>query len=105
MLQQLVRVIRDRRDNPPARSYTTTLLAGGVPTIGAKIEEEAAELVEAAAETGPDARLHMIHEAADVLFHLLVLLRYRDIEWEEIEAELGRRFGICGLDEKESRAQ
>ena len=103
LLQQLMGVIRDRKVNPPPRSYTTTLFAGGVEKIGRKIMEEAAEVVEAAGERGSEGRQHLIHEAADLVYHLCVLLGLKDIPWEEVEAELGRRFGICGLDEKESR--
>ncbi len=96
-------VIQDRKANPPARSYTTSLFAGGVAKIGAKIVEEAGEVVQAGAESGDDGRQHLVHEAADLVYHLCVLLGYRDVGWEEIERELGRRFGISGLDEKESR--
>ncbi len=103
LLQQLMGVIHDRKVNPPPRSYTTTLLAGGVEKIGRKILEEAAEVVEAAGEPGSDGRQHLIYEAADLVYHLCVLLGLKDIDWEEVEAELGRRSGICGLDEKESR--
>jgi phosphoribosyl-ATP pyrophosphohydrolase len=103
-LGRLVAVIRDRKFHPPERSYTTTLFQGGVERIGAKITEEAAELVEAAAEPDEPGRQHVIHESADLVYHLLVLLRYRDVEWSEVEAELGRRLGISGLDEKESRS-
>ncbi len=103
VLPQLMAVIHDRKVNPPARSYTTTLLAGGVEKIGEKIVEEAHEVVQAAGEGGDDGRQHLVHEAADLVYHLCVLLGYRDVGWEEIELELGRRCGICGLDEKESR--
>ncbi len=57
----------------------------------------------AAAEPGPAGRAHTIHEAADVIYHLFVLLGYRDISLAEVEAELARRFGISGVDEKASR--
>ena len=65
--------------------------------------EEAAEVVEAAEGSDAEQRAHLVYESADLLYHLCVLLGYRDIEWAEVEAELGRRFGISGLDEKESR--
>ncbi len=96
-------VIQDRKANPPERSYTTKLLAGGIEKMGAKILEEAGEVVQAAAEPGAEGREHFVYEAADVVFHLCVLLGYKDVAWQEVEAELGRRFGICGLDEKEAR--
>ena len=100
---QLMRTIEDRRANPPERSYTTTLFAGGVDKIGAKITEEAAEVVESAAEAGDQGRAHLIHEAADLIYHLFVMLGHREIRLDELEAELARRFGISGLDEKASR--
>ena len=97
-------VIEDRRNNPSEKSYTTRLLTGGVDKIGAKIIEEAAEVVEAAREPGDAGRSHVVYEAADVIYHLFVLLGHREIRLDEIEAELARRFGISGLDEKASRA-
>lgn len=102
-LQRLMSVIEDRKRNPPERSYTTSLFAGGVDKIGAKIAEEAAEVVEAAGETGPEGRQHLVYEAADLIYHLFVMLGYRNIPLEQVEAELARRFGTSGLDEKESR--
>lgn len=105
VLARLMAVIEDRKRNPPERSYTTRLLAGGVEKIGEKINEEAAEVVDAAAESGHEGRDHLVHEAADLIYHLLVMLAYRDISLAEVEAELGRRFGVSGLDEKESRQQ
>ena len=95
---------RRAKANPPAkRSYVVTLLEGGVPAIGAKVVEEAAEVVEAADEAGEEGRRHLVREVADLLFHTLVLLGRRDIPLAEVEAELARRFGIGGIEEKELR--
>ena len=96
-------VIEDRKANRPEKSYTTKLLAGGVEKIGSKVTEEAAEVVEAAGEPGDAGRSHTIAEAADVLYHLFVLLAHRDIALADVEAELAKRFGISGLDEKAAR--
>ena len=104
ILARLMAVIEDRKQNPSEKSYTTSLLRGGIDKIGEKISEEAAEVVAAAAEPGDPGRAHTILEAADLLYHLFVLLGYRDIRLAEVEAELARRFGISGLDEKASRA-
>lgn len=104
-LVRLMRTIEDRKANPPERSYTTKLLRGGVEKIGEKILEEAREVVEAAAEAGPEGHNHLVHEAADLIYHLFVMMGYRDVALDEVEAELARRFGISGLDEKASRAQ
>ena len=98
ILRELMAVIEDRKVNRPADSYTTKLFDGGVDAMGAKIREEAAELVAA----GP-AREDVIHEAADLIYHLLVMLAYRDVKLADVEAELARRFGTSGLDEKTSR--
>jgi phosphoribosyl-ATP pyrophosphohydrolase len=85
------------------KSYTAKLLAGGVTKIGPKVTEEAAELVEAAAEPGDEGRAHFVYEAGDLLYHTLVLLRWRGVDLAEVEQELARRFGVSGLDEKASR--
>ncbi len=105
VLAQLMAVIEDRKANPPAKSYTTTLFAGGVPKIGEKILEEADEVVEAAGEAGEEGRAHLVREAGDLIYHLFVMLGHRDVKLAEVEAELAKRFGISGLDEKASRAQ
>ncbi|MEO6811692.1 MAG: phosphoribosyl-ATP diphosphatase [Isosphaeraceae bacterium] len=104
ILQALMAVIAERKTQPPARrSYVATLLQGGVPAIGAKITEEAGEVVSAATEPGPEGRAHLVHEVADLLFHTLVLLGLQDVPWTDVEAELARRFGVSGIDEKEAR--
>ncbi len=105
ILARLMAVIQDRKRNPPPRSYTTSLLAGGVKKIGAKISEEAAEVVEAAGEAGEEGRAHLVEEAADLIYHLLVMLAYRDADLADVERVLGERFGISGIDEKESRTK
>ena len=79
------------------------MLAGGVPKIGAKVTEEAAEVVEAAGESGEAGRKHFLHEVGDLLYHLLVLMRFRHCTLNDVETELARRFGVSGLDEKASR--
>jgi phosphoribosyl-ATP pyrophosphohydrolase len=103
ILPQLMAVIRGRKDHPPPRSYTASLVAGGVDQIGAKVLEEAHEVVAAARGTGEPGRQHLIHEVADLIYHVLVLLASRDANWQEVEAELFRRFGVSGLDEKAAR--
>lgn len=103
VLHKLMEVIEDRKRNPPEKSYTTSLLAGGVVRIGKKILEESKEVVEAAGESGEEGRQHVIREAADVIYHLLVLLAHKEASLTEVEAELAKRFGISGIDEKASR--
>jgi phosphoribosyl-ATP pyrophosphohydrolase len=103
VFHQLMSVLEDRKINPPPNSYTARLYSGGDAKIGAKIAEEAHELVEAAGETGDQGRRHIIYEASDVIYHLLVLLAHHNIKLEDIETEIARRFGQSGLDEKASR--
>jgi phosphoribosyl-ATP pyrophosphohydrolase len=100
---QLMQTIADRKTNPSEKSYTTKLLTGGVAKIGAKITEEAAEVVEAAGEPGDAGRTHFTCECADLLYHLFVMLAHKEVALAEVEAELARRFGISGLEEKASR--
>jgi phosphoribosyl-ATP pyrophosphohydrolase len=100
---RLMAVIELRRDRPPEKSYTTTLLAGGVDKIGGKIREEADEVVAAAGEPADAGRDHTVREAADLVYHLFVLLAHRRVRLADLEAELERRFGTSGLDEKASR--
>ncbi len=102
-LDLLEETISFRKAASDQKSYTAKLLAGGVKKIGSKITEEAAEVVEAAGESGEEGRQHTILEAADLLYHLLVLLAAREVKLEEVESELARRFGVSGLEEKASR--
>lgn len=104
ILNALMEVIAERKRNPPAeRSYVVSLLKAGVPKIGAKITEEAAEVIEAASESGAEGDAHLVREIADLVFHSMVMLGYRDLKWSAVEVELGRRFGLSGIAEKESR--
>ena len=81
-------------------SYTRKLIDRGVSHCAKKLGEEAVEA--AIAAVGED-REHMIAEAADVLYHLLVVLHVRGISLAEVEGELGRRTQQSGLDEKAAR--
>ena len=103
-LDQLMSLIEDRRKNPPERSYTTHLFNGGVERIGAKVTEEAAEVVEAAG-LSDEARRHkeLTHESADLLYHLFVMMAFAGVRLDDVAGELARRFGTSGLDEKASR--
>jgi len=102
ILRRLMRVIEDRKVERPPDSYTTRLLDGGATVVGAKLREEADELVEAAFDPVPDRR-QVVHEAADLIYHLLVLLAAADVKLDDVETELQRRFGTSGLAEKASR--
>jgi len=102
-LVKLERTINARAKKPNAKSYTSQLLAGGVPKIGAKIVEEAAELVEAAGEPGQAGHEHFIREMGDLFYHLLVMLCHKNCSLHDVEAELARRFGVSGIEEKAAR--
>src|SRR5204862_4196585 len=102
-LEKLERTIAARAANPTGKSYTSQLLGGGVKMIGAKIVEEAAEVVEAADETGDAGREHFIREVGDLVYHLLVLMRQQNCSLADLEGELARRFGVSGIVEKAAR--
>ena len=109
ILTRLAGIIQDRKKNPPPRSYTTSLMQGGVEKIGEKVLEEAVELVDAARELekqenrDSDSSAHLVAEAADLVYHLLVMLGYFELTLAPVENELDRRFGVSGLDEKAAR--
>jgi phosphoribosyl-ATP pyrophosphohydrolase len=102
VLDCLYRVIQDRKNNPSGqeKSYTVSLFQRGLDTILKKTGEEAVELV-IAGKGGK--REEIVYEAADLIYHMLVLLGFYDIAPADIYDELRRRFGISGITEKESR--
>ena len=99
-LDRLFAVIEARKSADPGSSYTAKLLAGGTTAITAKITEEAAEVVAAALAEGHEA---LTRESADLLYHLCVLWADRGIQPADVWADLARREGVSGLDEKASR--
>jgi phosphoribosyl-ATP pyrophosphohydrolase len=106
IMQALMKVIQERKARESREpSYVVDLMRGGVAKIGGKIVEEAAEVVEAGDETGDIGRAHLVKEVADLVFHAMVLLGYRDATWDQVEAELARRFGISGIAEREARGR
>jgi len=99
-LESLEQVIASRKGSDAGRSYTARLLAGGVAAAGVKVTEEAGELVQAAAAESDD---RVVSEAADLMYHTLVLLACRELPLARVEDELARRFGVSGLAEKAAR--
>jgi phosphoribosyl-ATP pyrophosphohydrolase len=87
-LSNLFSIIEERKAHPHPDSYTNKLMAAGEDTILRKIGEEFVEVFLAAKGEG-DQRL--IEETADLLYHTLVLLSFRDLSLHQVEAELGRR--------------
>lgn len=108
VFDRLMLEIHRRAEELPAGSYTTKLIQGGVEKMGAKVTEEAREVVEAAAAVERDPNLdtaHLIYEACDVIYHLWVLLGSRGISVDQLRSELERREGVSGLEEKRRRNQ
>lgn len=100
IIQQLTQVLAARREADPTSSYVAGLYAKGMQAMLAKVEEESGEVLDAA-RNGDDA--HLIHEVADLWFHTTVMLIHRGLDPQQVLAELQRRFGTSGLDEKASR--
>jgi phosphoribosyl-ATP pyrophosphohydrolase len=100
-LSRLEQTIAQRRRTAPDQSYVAQLHAQGLPVIARKLGEEAVETVIAALSGDRD---ELVCEAADVLFHLLVLLSAKGVNLAEVLAELDRREGLSGLDEKAARS-
>jgi phosphoribosyl-ATP pyrophosphohydrolase/phosphoribosyl-AMP cyclohydrolase len=100
-LATLERELISRQHSTAEKSYTKSLLEKGVSAIGAKIDEEAGELV-AALEGETDDRV--ASEAADLLYHMLVGLRARDISWSRVIEVLAARAGQSGHVEKAARS-
>lgn len=99
-LQDLEARVKERAQASAETSYTRKLLDKGVTHCAKKLGEEAIETVMAA--TGED-RGRVIAEAADLLYHLLVVLHARGVSLAEVEAALAERKGISGLEEKAAR--
>ncbi|GFO65299.1 phosphoribosyl-ATP diphosphatase [Geomonas paludis] len=100
IISAVYRVIQERKANPSENSYTASLMAKGIDKILKKLGEEATEVV-IAGKGGK--REEIVYETADLFFHSLVLLGFYDIDPEEVYAELRRRFGMSGIEEKNSR--
>ena len=105
-LQRLAAIIEERKSADPDSSYVAQLHHKGLEKILAKVAEEADETIEAAREAEQDGNIeHIIYETADLWFHTLVMLAKLGTGPEAVLAELDRRFGVSGLDEKASREQ
>ncbi len=102
ILDAVYHVIQERRQNPNEKSYVASLFNKGLDKILGKIGEEATETAVAGKGGNPD---EVVYEAADLFFHTLILLGYYDLPPERIYAELRRRFGMSGIEEKESRTK
>ena len=100
ILLALEKILEERKLSSEDKSYVSSLYSQGTKKILEKITEESNEVIQAVNKEGKD---QVIHEVADLWFHLLVLLRHENIKVEEVELELAKRFGISGHKEKASR--
>ena len=100
ILERLQAAIESRRNADPKSSYVASLNAKGLDEILRKVAEEAVEVV--LASKGGD-RAHLVSETADLLFHCLVMLSWHGLKLGDVLAELERREGRSGIEEKASR--
>lgn len=100
ILARLAEVLEARKGADPESSYVAGLYAKGLDAILKKIGEEATETVMAAKDADLD---QVVYETADLWFHTLVLLKALDLEPDAVLAELDRRFGLSGIEEKANR--
>ncbi len=100
ILHRLAKTLEARKGADPESSYSASLFAKGNDAILKKIAEEAAETLLAAKDGD---KLHIVRETADLWFHCLVMLAYHGLRPEDVLAELQRREGLSGVDEKRMR--
>ncbi|MES9868470.1 MAG: phosphoribosyl-ATP diphosphatase [Sedimenticola sp.] len=100
VLERLAEVLEERKSAEPDSSYVAKLYAKGLDSILKKIGEEATETVMAAKDGDADK---IVYETADLWFHSMVLLAQQGLGPADVLAELDRRFGLSGLEEKASR--
>ena len=100
VLAQLAQTIKERAGESSDSSYTAQLLSKGPEKCAKKFGEEAIEVVLASLDENDE---HLVAESADVLYHLLVLLKSRNITLKSVMDELDRRTGQSGLQEKAAR--
>ena len=101
-LSRTIKVIQSRKDSDKSKSYVASLLQGGEERILKKLTEETVELILAVKSQETS---EMVHEAADLLFHYLVLLEKANISLEDVTNELLSREGVSGFQEKRERKE
>ncbi len=100
ILERIAATIKERKAGDPAESYVAKLFAQGDDAVLKKIGEEATEVV-LAAKSGD--RLHLVREITDLWFHCMIVLERHGLGPRDVLAEMQRREGISGLDEKAER--
>jgi len=101
VLTRLAKTIEKRKGEDEKKSYAAKLFARGPSKCAEKFGEEAVEAIIAAAKND---KKNLTEEAADVLFHMLIMLSSRDVKWDDVLEELERREGTSGIVEKQSRS-
>lgn len=102
VIDTLYHTIQERKHDDPTKSYTAKLLSGKENSMLKKIVEEAGEFTFAVKDNDKE---EMIYEGADLMYHCLVALASKNISPDQIKQELARRFGLSGIDEKNSRVE
>lgn len=102
VIETLYQTIQSRKNDDPSKSYTAKLLSGKENSMLKKIVEEAGEFTFAVKDNDKE---EMIYEGADLMYHCLVALASKNISPDQIKQELARRFGLSGIDEKNSRVE
>ena len=97
-LENLVKIIRDRKNKDEDKSYTSTLLSAGLSKCIDKLQEEFDEL-----KLALNDNTNIVHEAADTIYHLLVTLEAANIRFEDVLNELENRKKQSGIEEKNNR--
>lgn len=102
---ELETLLQERKGGDPKRSYVAGMHAKGLDVILRKLAEEATETLLASRDLAADltAKPALVHEAADLLFHLLLLLAHQNVSLDEVLAELAARQNRSGLEEKAAR--
>ena len=98
MIEDLLKTIRERKNSSPDKSYTSSLLSGGLSKCVDKLEEEFNELKDAL-----NSKNNQVHESADLIYHLLVVLEAADVKFEDVLKELEKRKEQSGIEEKKDR--
>ena len=99
MIEDLVKTIKERKKSEIEKSYTKQLISSGLEKCIDKLQEEFDELKEAL----QNDKSNVVHETADVIYHLLVSLEVANISFDDVVAELKKRKKLSGLEEKRNR--
>jgi phosphoribosyl-ATP pyrophosphohydrolase len=97
-LEDLVKIIRSKKNEDPTKSYTSSLMKGGIEVCIDKLEEEFDELKEALNKNS-----NIVHETADTIYHMLVALEVANVKFEDVLIELKKRKKQSGFKEKKNR--